>query len=368
MKKIISKLLNKNESYPLFILSVLVLLLIIFGFQISDLKALSYFGEGGKLYAEGTIEGIKDNPALILPNATRVGIGTGSPTALLHLEQQSGELVLRLKNNAGRNWEINSKPTSGGNGLFSIIDRTSNADRFVINANGNVGIGTVSPSAKLYVSGTVAFTGLATGVTPLSNQNEYLATVEFVKTYADAKMSQIPSQPPFQCGQTVSDSQGNTYGTRQVGSQCWMTENMRVGSMLASGSTAPNPNNGYVEKWCYDNNPTNCTTYGALYSWDEAMQGSTTPGARGICPVGWHIPTDDELTTLGNNLVSIASNRPGYLDFTYASFWDIQDTMRLWSSTPSGTSAWRRTISTVNFVTRGTDYKIHGFSVRCLKD
>ncbi len=184
MKKKFTSFSNKS-SKPILALFALTLL-IIFGFQISDLKALSYFGEGGKLYAEGTIEGIKDNPALILPNATRVGIGTGSPTALLHLEQQSGELVLRLKNNAGRNWEINSKPTSGGNGLFSIIDRTSNADRFVINANGNVGIGTVSPSAKLYVSGTVAFTGLATGVAPANSSNKTIATVEFVKNYIDS--------------------------------------------------------------------------------------------------------------------------------------------------------------------------------------
>ena len=151
-KKFIS--FSNKRSKPILVLFALTLL-IIFGFQISDLKALSYFGKDGELYAEGLIEGTKSGKALVLPNATYVGIGTGSPSALLHLEQQSGELVLRLKNNAGRNWEINSKPTSGGNGIFSIVDRTANADRFVINASGNVGIGVTNPTSKLHVDGTI---------------------------------------------------------------------------------------------------------------------------------------------------------------------------------------------------------------------
>lgn len=154
-KKFIS--FSNKRSKPILVLFALTLL-IIFGFQISDLKALSYFSKDGELYAEGLIEGTKSGKALVLPNATYVGIGTGSPSALLHLEQQSGELVLRLKNNTqqtGRNWEFNSKP----NGDLSIIDRTAIADRLLINSSGNVGIGTGSLPAKFQVGGGAYISG-----------------------------------------------------------------------------------------------------------------------------------------------------------------------------------------------------------------
>ena len=54
-----------------------------------------------------------------------------------------------------------------------------------------------------------------------------------------------------------------------------------------------------IEKYCYDNDPANCETYGALYHWWEAMYyGLGLPGAQGICPTGFHIPTDQEYTLL----------------------------------------------------------------------
>jgi uncharacterized protein (TIGR02145 family) len=57
-------------------------------------------------------------------------------------------------------------------------------------------------------------------------------------------------------------------------------------------------NNSAIEKYCYSDLDANCTTYGGLYQWNEMMQYSTTPGIQGICPSGWHLPTDAELTTL----------------------------------------------------------------------
>lgn len=43
-------------------------------------------------------------------------------------------------------------------------------------------------------------------------------------------------------------------------------------------------NNGVIEKICYNDDPNNCTVYGALYQWQEAMQYNYTPGTQGICP------------------------------------------------------------------------------------
>ena len=49
---------------------------------------------------------------------------------------------------------------------------------------------------------------------------------------------------------------------------------------------------------CYNNLVSNCSTFGGLCSWDEMMQYVTTPGVKGIIPMGWHIPTPAEWTAL----------------------------------------------------------------------
>ncbi|MBS4034410.1 MAG: T9SS type A sorting domain-containing protein [Ignavibacterium sp.] len=90
--------------------------------------------------------------------------------------------------------------------------------------------------------------------------------------------------------------EGKTYNTVQIGDQCWIKENLDVGVMIQSNQNATN--NGVIEKYCYNNDPNNCDTYGGLYQWDEAMQYATSEGAQGICPPGWHIPTYLEFETL----------------------------------------------------------------------
>ncbi|MCX6270192.1 MAG: hypothetical protein NTU44_03060 [Bacteroidetes bacterium] len=107
----------------------------------------------------------------------------------------------------------------------------------------------------------------------------------------------------FTCGNTVFYD-GQVYHTATIGTQCWMTENLNAGVMVSIGSQQLN--NSIVEKYCYDNNPDNCMIYGGIYMWNEAMKYINQEGAQGICPAGWHIPSDGELTTLcdflgGNN-------------------------------------------------------------------
>ena len=89
---------------------------------------------------------------------------------------------------------------------------------------------------------------------------------------------------------------GQTYNTVQIGSQCWFKENLNVGTMIIGSQNQTD--NGIIEKYCYDDLESNCDVYGGLYQWDEAMQYTTTEGVQGICPTGWHLPTDAELTTL----------------------------------------------------------------------
>ena len=84
---------------------------------------------------------------------------------------------------------------------------------------------------------------------------------------------------------TVTDIDGNTYTTLQIGQQTWMGENLKV---------THDQEGKVIESFCYNMNDTNCDTFGRLYTWHAAMNGSVKDGACGICPKGWHVPSDEE--------------------------------------------------------------------------
>jgi uncharacterized protein (TIGR02145 family) len=86
--------------------------------------------------------------------------------------------------------------------------------------------------------------------------------------------------------------EGHVYHTVQIFSQCWLKENLNVGTRI--DGILDQLDNDTIEKYCYDNDSSNCVTYGGLYQWDEMMNYTTMAGAQGICPPGWHIPTDEE--------------------------------------------------------------------------
>lgn len=83
---------------------------------------------------------------------------------------------------------------------------------------------------------------------------------------------------------------GQTYNTIQVFGQCWFGENLNAGKMINS-SINPS-NNDTIEKYCLANMSSFCDLFGGLYRWNEIMNYTTQNGTRGICPEGWHIPTD----------------------------------------------------------------------------
>ena len=91
-----------------------------------------------------------------------------------------------------------------------------------------------------------------------------------------------------------------TYKTIQIGDQCWMRENLNVGEMILGDQDMTD--NGVIEKYCYDNDPANCETYGGLYQWDEMMQYISDSAVQGICPDGWHIPTVTDWNELTDHL------------------------------------------------------------------
>jgi uncharacterized protein (TIGR02145 family) len=98
----------------------------------------------------------------------------------------------------------------------------------------------------------------------------------------------------------VADLECNYYKVVRIGTQTWMAENLNIGSVIEIHQEQEN--NGIIEKWCYD-----CNIYGGLYNWYEAMQNSPADTGvvgttQGICPVGWHIPTQKEVVILSDYL------------------------------------------------------------------
>jgi uncharacterized protein (TIGR02145 family) len=186
---------------------------------------------------------------------------------------------------------------------------------------------------------------------------------------------------------------GKTYHTLLIGSQCWLKENLNIGTRI-DGIQNQDTTNGQIEKYCYDDNESNCDTYGGLYQWNEIMMGSTTPGAQGICPSGWHVPTNTDWTLLVTYLGGVnaaggkmksntgwtnggnSSNSSGFtavpagLRYYNGQFAHLNDYEYFWVSQAHDTTNawfWNLTYSN-NLVTQTFDQKILGYSVRCIKN
>ena len=114
-------------------------------------------------------------------------------------------------------------------------------------------------------------------------------------------------------GTMTDERDGQTYKTVKIGTQTWMAENLNY-----AYTGVPYKVGGHISdstSWCYDNDPANCAKYGRLYTWAAAMDSvgtwsangkgcgynktcSPTYPVRGVCPEGWHLPTQTEWNTL----------------------------------------------------------------------
>jgi uncharacterized protein (TIGR02145 family) len=220
------------------------------------------------------------------------------------------------------------------------------------------------------------------------------------------------TEAAFACGTVLIDSRDSkTYSTIQIVSQCWMAENLNYGTYV---TIATGQGGAGTQKYCYSNNTANCTTYGGLYEWAEMMNGETSSsanpsGVQGICPDGWHLPSDDEWKQLemalgmssaeANNTVFRGTNEGGKLKQAGTTLWNspnscggtcntsgftalpggntwsgafdsIGDYGFWWSSTEYSAGAWRRGLAyyDARVFRNDTGSKLYGFSVRCIKD
>lgn len=116
----------------------------------------------------------------------------------------------------------------------------------------------------------------------------------------------------------VMDRDLRYYSIVKIGAQVWMAENLNTGTMIAGGTEQTDYQN--IKKYCYDNDDSKCSVYGGLYQWPEMMLGAqpdnaSTGTTRGVCPVGWHIPTLGEwnelISYLGETVAGIKLKEPG---------------------------------------------------------
>jgi hypothetical protein len=78
--------------------------------------------------------------------------------------------------------------------------------------------------------------------------------------------------------------EGQYYKTLMIGTKCWFAENLDAGTMIG-GSQAP-ADNGQIEKYCYNNQASNCAEYGGLYSWDSMAFSGLPPSMTRPLPMG----------------------------------------------------------------------------------
>jgi len=230
-------------------------------------------------------------------------------------------------------------------------------------------------------SGTGTFTpavaGVGTKIITYSYTNSMLCTA--------AKSISILNLPSsiLTCGNNMLDVRDNkTYATIQIGSQCWLASNLNFGTIIASSQDQRD--NCIAEKYCYNDNPINCTNHGGLYQWDEVMRFDETPADQGYCPPGWHIPSENDWNTLfavyiNSGFAGSPLKYSGYSGFNALLSgarhinrgWDFHGFATFfWSSTPrSENKAWAHGMNEDDpSVSLYPASRVNAFSVRCLKD
>jgi len=209
----------------------------------------------------------------------------------------------------------------------------------------------------------------------------------------------------LEVGVIVQDFDGNIYSTVKIGDQRWMSENLRTtryndGTPLLEEQNNTNWDNLTTPAYCWYSNDslTYSNPYGALYNYYAVAD----TNSLNVCPVGWHVPTDGEWTTLtdflggtgvaGGKMKSTgtiqagpglwqdpntgATNESGFSGLpggrrgNNGTFFSIGNVGYWRSSTENeATNAWTWTLFYFNdIVFRQYFNKEYGFSVRCLRD
>ena len=227
--------------------------------------------------------------------------------------------------------------------------------------------------------------GLYSSNTSLSSSSAYSSpssTSAYTSPVSNPSSSSVYSLPSSSMsivyGSLVDSHDGQVYKTVVIGSQTWMAQNLNY---VTSSS------------YCYDNEPSNCTKYGRLYTWIAAVS---------ACPSGWHMPSKEEWEALftavdgqsmaglmlkasigwndssnGMDAYSFSALPAGYRDYYTGDFELAGDNTHFWSATQYDednaycmellSDDYRINLNG-NRAELYEDNKGNGFSIRCLKD
>lgn len=190
---------------------------------------------------------------------------------------------------------------------------------------------------------------------------------------------------------------GKVYKIIRIGKQTWMAQNLNYSDSVATPSLIG-------KSWCYDDDPDNCTLYGRLYTWAAAMdsvnndcgygvKNSPVGKVQGICPSGWHVPSETEWNELFS---AVGGSRTAGSKLMSRKGWDDNenDDKFGFSSAPAGNrhntglfygegsfaEYWSSTVSS-SYTAYHMDHglssagaslnsltKLYGFYIRCVKD
>jgi len=332
--------------------------------------------------------------------------GSSPQNALLTLTAVTSGPDPVCTTNSSASVTINPKPPAQLTPCFELVTNRS-AKRFLL--KGGTPLLTSTPLQGEYLSdpSTTALSSDASGnfyfnpaLVTGTNTRTFDITYRYtssqygcIATSPSATLTVMAANPP--CSGSMTDVRDGTVYTTALlpDGRCWMTKNLRYGTPL-SPSTVPQTDNCTVEKYCLSSDPA-CTANGGFYQWDELIQFGNTdgPAYQGVCPPGWHIPTQQEWQSLINSLTGLT---PGdgvaggylkdqnqangfrallkgiyYLNNTWAfiSGNSLTATM-FWTSTPSGSNrAIARGMNKYNnSVSLYPSSRANAFNIRCVKD
>ena len=294
----------------------------------------------------------------------------------------------------------------------SNIKKTSAKSGGIINFNGGLNITesgvcwNTEPIPTIYhnkTENTTESMEFDSDITSLSPNTTY-----YVRAYAinsigisyGEEVSFTTVSDVFYCPQTIDDIDGNAYNTIVIDGKCIMKENLKVTKYSDNTSISfPNENNiiwqnsGSMQigayAW-YDNNLANKDIYGALYNWYAV-------NSEKLCPIGWHVTTDDEwnsiIESLGgstiaggklketgldywqspnpaDNSTGFSARPAGYRNYN-GNFSDIGRFAYFWTEkeySPSISYHYKLAYNYTNTYRNSDKGKGGGFSVRCVKD
>lgn len=248
--------------------------------------------------------------------------------------------VLTLNPNGIPQWystvfNQSAPPTVTTDTVYNITGRTAVVGSTIV-SSGTTGIissgvcWSMTPNPSLGNSYTTDGTSIGSFLSQVSGLTS--GATFYVRAYATNSIGTSYGAPisfttPTHCG-TVTDYDGNVYNTIYIGAQCWMKENLKTthysnGAIITKGqasTTSYYPYAGQKYYYEYGDVPANTPIYGLLYSWAAVMNGagssSNNPsGIQGICPSGWHVPSNAEWCELENYIepgIDVNCNSTGY--------------------------------------------------------